>query len=89
MDVSSICSAIFFHLNANNEYMARIFRRAITVHKLLISLSIGQTIAILKFYFLEAVENKENPLGPSSFTYIYIIYISISYTYMKLKGKEV
>lgn len=61
--------------------MARIFRRAITVHKLLISLSIGQTIAILKFYFLEAVENKENPLGPSSFTYIYNIYFNFIYIY--------
>lgn len=58
----------FFNFNANNEYTARIFRRAVTVWKLLISLSlsIGQTIAILKFCFPEAVENKENPLGPSS-----------------------
>lgn len=83
MDVSSICSAIFFflNLNANNEYTARIFRRAVTVCKLLVSLSIGQTIAILKFYFLEAVENKENPLGLSSFIQEKL--------YVKLKSKEV
>lgn len=68
MDVSSIFAAIFFfNLNANNEYTTRIFRRAITLYKLLISLFIGQTIAILKFYFLEIVENKENPLSLSSF----------------------
>lgn len=57
------CLFFFFNFNANNEYAARIFRRAVTVWKLSLSLSIGQTIAILKFYFLEAVENKENPLG--------------------------
>ena len=88
VDISSVCSAAFLNFNANNEYTARIFKRAVTVCKLLISLSIGQTIAILKFYFLEAVENKENPLGAVSLSNKIYMWNWKAWRYKNLASQE-
>ena len=86
MDVSSICSAFFFffNFNANNEYAARIFRRAVTVWKL--SLSVCLSLHWTNYsYFKILFSWSSQEQGKSSRDFLFIQ----EKLYVKLKGKEV